>query len=163
MSLPELEQRRGQIRAELEILQRECGRKLPKGPEPPRNKVHWDYLLEESVWMANDFKLERKWKMAVAKKLSRAVMRYHAQQQTKAARAEKQAELLRRKLAAFVSRDVKKFWHKAQSVIDQQRKHLAAVKEQELLDSQLEALVGKTEQYSARLAQGLSAYAINHD
>jgi hypothetical protein len=75
-TLAELEQRRTEIRAQLEALQRECGRKLPKGAEPPRNKVHWDYLLEEGEWMAKDFALERKWKLMVAKKLARAVMRY---------------------------------------------------------------------------------------
>lgn len=40
-----------------------------KWPEPPRRKVHHDYLLEEMSWLATDFRQERKWKMAVAKKV----------------------------------------------------------------------------------------------
>ena len=78
LSFAELENRKTDLRRQIEIIQRECGRKLPKGPEPPRNKVHWDYLLEEMSWMANDFKLERRWKVVLARKIVRAVMHYHA-------------------------------------------------------------------------------------
>jgi E1A-binding protein p400 len=44
-------------------------RRLPKQQEPPRAKAHWDYLLEEMVWLAADFAQERKWKKAAAKKV----------------------------------------------------------------------------------------------
>ena len=44
-------------------------RRLPKVQEPPRNKAHWDYLLEEMQWLAADFTQERKWKKAGAKKV----------------------------------------------------------------------------------------------
>jgi len=37
--------------------------------EPPRNKTHWDYLLEEMRWLAADFAQERKWKRAAARKV----------------------------------------------------------------------------------------------
>jgi E1A-binding protein p400 len=94
--------------------------------------VHWDYVLEEAEWMATDFQLERKWKIAAARKIARAVLRHHAQEQTKAIRVEKQAELLRRKLAAFVSREIKRFWHKAKAIIDHQRLELVAIEQQVL-------------------------------
>lgn len=45
-------------------------KRLPKVQEPPRNKAHWDYLLEEMVWLAADFAQERKWKKANAKKVT---------------------------------------------------------------------------------------------
>ena len=45
-------------------------RRLPKVQEPPRNKGHWDYLLEEMQWLAADFTQERKWKRAGARKVS---------------------------------------------------------------------------------------------
>jgi hypothetical protein len=44
-------------------------RRLPKVQEPPRNKAHWDYLLEEMQWLAADFAQERKWKKAGCRKV----------------------------------------------------------------------------------------------
>ena len=38
--------------------------------------VHWDYMLKEMEWMATDFYEERKFKMAGAFLLSRAVREY---------------------------------------------------------------------------------------
>lgn len=44
-------------------------RRLPRVMEPPRPKTHWDYLLEEMAWLAQDFAHERKWKKQAAKKV----------------------------------------------------------------------------------------------
>lgn len=44
-------------------------KRLPKVQEPPRVKAHWDYLIEEMIWLAADFAQERKWKKAAAKKV----------------------------------------------------------------------------------------------
>jgi len=44
--------------------------RLPKQPEPPRAKVLWDYLLDEVVWLAIDFREERKHKIFLAKKVA---------------------------------------------------------------------------------------------
>jgi len=49
-------------------------RRLPKVQEPPRNKGHWDYLLEEMQWLAADFQQERKWKKAAARKVCPEMM-----------------------------------------------------------------------------------------
>lgn len=46
-------------------------KRLPRVQEPPRQKAHWDYLLEEMTWLAADFVQERKWKKAAARKVSR--------------------------------------------------------------------------------------------
>ena len=35
---------------------------MPSFPEPARNKVHWDHLLEEMRWLAGDFVRERKFR-----------------------------------------------------------------------------------------------------
>ena len=42
----------------------------------PRNKTHFDALLDEVQWMANDFVEERKWKIALAKKIAREAVNY---------------------------------------------------------------------------------------
>ncbi|GBP97773.1 Helicase SRCAP [Eumeta japonica] len=40
-----------------------CGRTAAAArARPPRPKTHWDYLLEEMAWLAQDFANERKWK-----------------------------------------------------------------------------------------------------
>jgi len=44
-------------------------KRLPKIYEPPRNKAHHDYLLEEMQWLATDFAQERKWKKKAAKQV----------------------------------------------------------------------------------------------
>lgn len=44
-------------------------RRLPKVSEAPRQRAHWDYLLEEMQWLAADFAQERKWKKAGARKV----------------------------------------------------------------------------------------------
>lgn len=46
-------------------------------PEPPRRKAHWDYLLEEMKWLREDFREERKWKIAVAKQVAGWVLEWH--------------------------------------------------------------------------------------
>ena len=48
-----------------------------KHQEPQRNKTHWDYLLEEMEWLSKDFREERNWKAAVARKAVKAVSRWH--------------------------------------------------------------------------------------
>ena len=47
-----------------------------KWPEPPRRKTHHDYMLEEMAWMSTDFATERRWKVAMAKKVAHAVVQY---------------------------------------------------------------------------------------
>ncbi|KAJ1851767.1 chromatin modification- protein VID21, partial [Coemansia sp. RSA 486] len=44
---------------------------------PPRGKAHWDYVLDEVVWMQADFCEERKLRVALAKMVSSWVMDYH--------------------------------------------------------------------------------------
>ena len=48
-----------------------------KQPEPQRNKTHWDYLLEEMEWLSKDFREERQWKVALARKAVKAVSKWH--------------------------------------------------------------------------------------
>ena len=71
-----------------------------KWPEPPRRKVHHDYLLEEMTWLATDFRQERKWKMAVAKKVAYAVVKWHTQRQQRALLVHLEAEEEEREGAA---------------------------------------------------------------
>ncbi|KVH99967.1 HAS subgroup, partial [Cynara cardunculus var. scolymus] len=55
-------------------LDHETRAKRQKALEPPkeprRPRTHWDHLLEEMVWLSKDFESERKWKLALAKKIA---------------------------------------------------------------------------------------------
>jgi hypothetical protein len=83
-SLERLEQRRDELQSKINQFQLTAGRIIKHGAEPPRNKCHWDYLLGECEWLANDFVREKAWKVKMAKKLSQAVLKYHEKQKTKA-------------------------------------------------------------------------------
>ncbi|KAI9204213.1 uncharacterized protein BJ171DRAFT_582192 [Polychytrium aggregatum] len=48
----------------------------PQAP-PPRAKVQWDHLLDEAKWLREDFRQERKWKIAAARQLSLWIMEWH--------------------------------------------------------------------------------------
>jgi len=52
-------------------------RQPAKQKVPGRINTHWDYLLKEMEWMSTDFYEERKFKMAGALLLARAVQQYH--------------------------------------------------------------------------------------
>lgn len=43
--------------------------RLPKCMEPQRTSTHWDFLLSEAIWLAEDFRQERMWKLAMAKRV----------------------------------------------------------------------------------------------
>jgi E1A-binding protein p400 len=87
-----------------------------KWPEPERKKTHWDFLLEEAVWLATDFRQERKWKMAMAKKTATMVMKWHAQRVASSQRNLKAEQVKVRKVASMMAREVKKFWAQLEKV-----------------------------------------------
>lgn len=91
-------------------------RRLPKVQEPSRTKAHWDYLLEEMVWLAADFAQERKWKKAAAKKCARMVQKYFQEKAIQAQKAEKSQELRLKKIASFIAKEIKTFWTNVEKV-----------------------------------------------
>ena len=48
-----------------------------------KQEVHWDFVLKEMAWLANDFKKERLRNMAVAKKVIKAVDVFHNSKESK--------------------------------------------------------------------------------
>lgn len=53
-------------------------RQRERCPEPTRPPSHNDVLMQEMKWMRTDFREERKWKMAMARILANACMKWHA-------------------------------------------------------------------------------------
>ncbi|KAJ0793764.1 putative DNA helicase chromatin remodeler HSA family [Helianthus annuus] len=88
----------------------------PKEPQRPR--THWDHLIEEMVWLSKDFESERKWKLALAKKIAIRASKGMVDQAT---RGERKVKVL----------------YKHRLELDQKKK--------KALDKQLEFLLGQTE------------------
>uniref|UniRef100_A0A8C5KIP8 Snf2-related CREBBP activator protein n=1 Tax=Jaculus jaculus TaxID=51337 RepID=A0A8C5KIP8_JACJA len=85
-------------------------KRLPKVPEPPRPKGHWDYLCEEMQWLSADFAQERRWKRGVARKVVRMVIRHHEEQRQKEERARREEQAKLRRIASTMAKDVRQFW-----------------------------------------------------
>ncbi|XP_046595483.1 helicase domino isoform X1 [Neodiprion lecontei] len=131
-------------------------RRLPKVQEPSRTKAHWDYLLEEMVWLAADFAQERKWKKAAAKKCARMVQKHFQEKAVQAQKAEKSHELRLKKIAGFVAKEIKTFWTNVEKLVEYKQQTRLEEKRKKALDQHLNFIVGQTEKYSTWLTEGLN-------
>uniref|UniRef100_T1JC71 Helicase domino n=1 Tax=Strigamia maritima TaxID=126957 RepID=T1JC71_STRMM len=131
-------------------------KRLPKVQEPPRSKAHWDYLLEEMVWLASDFAQERKWKKAVAKKFARLCQKFHQEQKLREERAEKEAEQKLKRVAAVVAKEIKQFWSNVEKLVEYKQQSRLEEKRKKALDLHLNFIVDQTEKYSSWLARGMN-------
>lgn len=131
-------------------------RRLPKVQDMQRAKAHWDFLLEEMVWLAADFAQERKWKKAAAKKCARMVQKYFQDKALAAQRAEKAHEQNLRRIAAFCAKEVKNFWNNVEKLVEYKQHTILEEKRKKALDQQLSFIVDQTEKYSQLLAEGMN-------
>lgn len=131
-------------------------RRLPKVQEQPRGKAHWDFLLEEMVWLAADFAQERKWKKAAAKKCARMVQKYFQDKALAAQRAEKAQEQHLRRIAAFCAKEIKAFWSSVEKLVEYKQNTRLEEKRKKALDQHLSFIVDQTEKYSQLLAEGMN-------
>lgn len=134
-------------------------RRLPKIQEPSRPKAHWDYLLEEMVWLAADFAQERKWKKAAAKKCARMVQKHFQDKAIAAQKAEKAQEAQLKRIAAFIAKEIKVFWSNVEKLVEFKQQTRLDEKRKKALDQQLSFIVDQTERYSKQLAVGLNQAA----
>ncbi|KNC26620.1 Helicase domino, partial [Lucilia cuprina] len=131
-------------------------KRLPKQMEPPRPKAHWDYLLEEMVWLAADFAQERKWKKAAAKKCAKMVQKYFQDKANAAQKAEKAQELHLKRVAAFIAKEVKMFWGNVEKLVEYKHHTKIEEKRKKALDQHLSFIVDQTEKFSQQLAEGMN-------
>lgn len=131
-------------------------RRLPKLQEPQRPKAHWDYLLEEMVWLAADFAQERKWKKAAAKKCARMVQKHFQDKAMAAQRAEKAQELQLKRIANIISKEVKFFWSNVEKLVEYKQHTKLEEKRKKALDQHLSFIVDQTEKFSMQLAEGMN-------
>ncbi|XP_076250256.1 domino helicase [Rhynchophorus ferrugineus] len=131
-------------------------KRLPKVQEMSRGKAHWDFLLEEMVWLAADFAQERKWKKAAAKKCARMVQKYFQDKALAAQKAEKAHEQHLRRIAAFCAKEVKTFWGNVEKLVEYKQNTILDEKRKKALDQQLSFIVDQTEKYSQLLAERMN-------
>ncbi|KAH1009634.1 hypothetical protein HUJ04_001962 [Dendroctonus ponderosae] len=136
-------------------------KRLPKIQEMPRCKAHWDYLLEEMVWLAADFAQERKWKKAAAKKCARMVQKYFQDKSLAALKAAKAQEQHLRRIASFCAKEVKLFWCNVEKLVEYKQNTILEEKRKRALDQQLSFIVDQTEKYSQLLAEGMNKSAVD--
>lgn len=136
-------------------------KRLPKVQELARPKAHWDFLLEEMVWLAADFAQERKWKKAAAKKCARMVQKYFQDKALAAQRAERAQEQHIRRIAAFCAKEIKTFWSNVEKLVEYKQNTRLEEKRKKALDQHLSFIVDQTEKYSLLLAEGMNKPGVN--
>nr|XP_023016779.1 helicase domino isoform X2 [Leptinotarsa decemlineata] len=134
-------------------------KRLPKVQDMHRTKAHWDFLLEEMVWLAADFAQERKWKKAAAKKCARMVQKYFQDKALAAQKAEKAHEQNLRRIASFCAKEIKIFWSNVEKLVEYKQNAILEEKRKKALDQQLSFIVDQTEKYSQLLAEGMNKTA----
>jgi hypothetical protein len=91
-------------------------------------------------WMADDFKRERKFKEQLARKASKRILLWHNKKRGKAGRMIKDEVERRKKLAATVSREIKKFWAKIGQLVKYKHQQKLEVHKKAVLERRLENL-----------------------
>ncbi|CAA0825759.1 Chromatin modification-related protein EAF1 A [Striga hermonthica] len=91
---------------------------VANSPKKIRLKSHWDYVLEEMAWLANDFAQERIWKIAAA-----AQMSSRAAFTSCVRKRDNSFHLEAKKVAHSLAKSVMEFWQSVEEkskVLDQQ-------------------------------------------
>ncbi|XP_072230229.1 uncharacterized protein srcap [Leuresthes tenuis] len=131
-------------------------KRLTRLTEPPRPKVHWDYLCEEMQWLSADFAQERRWKRGVARKVVRMVMRHHEELRQKEEKAKRDEHAKIRRVASSIAKEVRAFWTSVEKVVQYKQQSRLEEKRKKALDLQLDFIVGQTEKYSDLLSKSLA-------
>uniref|UniRef100_A0A0R3RQ38 Helicase ATP-binding domain-containing protein n=1 Tax=Elaeophora elaphi TaxID=1147741 RepID=A0A0R3RQ38_9BILA len=129
--------------------------RLPMIEMPPRNKTHWDYLLEEMRWMAIDFRQERTFKRQAAKKFSYQIARMLRDREQEKERAEQRAVREAKRVCALIAKMVREFWQNVDRVVDLRAQEIIESMKRKALDQQLEMMVGHADKLSEMVQEGL--------
>ncbi|KAL4003237.1 SNF2 N-terminal domain family protein [Acanthocheilonema viteae] len=129
--------------------------RLPMIEMPPRNKTHWDYLLEEMRWMAIDFRQERTFKRQAAKKFSSQIARMLRDREQEKERVEQRAVREAKRVCALIAKMVRDFWQNVDKVVDLRAQEIIESMKRKALDQQLEMMVGHADKLSEMVQEGL--------
>ncbi|CAI4229134.1 unnamed protein product [Auanema sp. JU1783] len=129
--------------------------RLPLCVEPSRNKTHWDYLLEEVKWMANDFRQERLFKRNMARKIASAIHKQKKEQEMEVERAEQRRIKEGKRICATIAKMVRDFWQNVDKVVDFRAQEILESKKRKALDQHLAFIVGEADKLSSLVQEGL--------
>ncbi|XP_060850449.1 helicase domino isoform X3 [Rhopalosiphum padi] len=130
-------------------------KRLPKIYEPPRNKAHHDYLLEEMQWLATDFAQERKWKKKAAKQCAKMVMKHFHEKKIEAQKAAKASEMHQKRITGFIAKMIKTFWSNVEKLLLFKQSTKLEEQRKIALDEHLNFIVDQTEKMSTLVAESL--------
>ncbi|KAH6803532.1 hypothetical protein C2S51_031779 [Perilla frutescens var. frutescens] len=82
-------------------------------------KSHWDYVIEEMAWLANDFAQERIWKLAAASQIS-----YRVAVASRLRKQERSSGLDAKRVALTLAKAVVEFWHSIELQVHETSKEL---------------------------------------
>ncbi|KAG7668752.1 hypothetical protein Ndes2437B_g07158 [Nannochloris sp. 'desiccata'] len=139
-----------------EIRDRRSWLRVQPASDGKKGKTHWDHLLDEMVWLSREFQRERRWKLQQARKVANQVARSNLDLESRVEVRAREAEKAIRKRASWIAREVSAFWNKAQRVVQFKVRTEVEAKKKQVLDRQLDVLLGQTQKYSSLLAQRLA-------
>ncbi|OON13340.1 protein, SNF2 family [Opisthorchis viverrini] len=125
-------------------------------PPEQTDKMYSDYLFAELQWLSEDFKRERQWKKASAKKLAIGAIKAHRDKTERSIRFEKEEVLRARKLCAMISRMVREWWRQIDKIVHAKQKARLSVKHQQAITSHLGRVLETTEEYTRWLTEGIT-------
>ncbi|VDM67291.1 unnamed protein product, partial [Strongylus vulgaris] len=130
--------------------------RLPLCVEPPRNKTHWDYVLEEVKWMATDFRMERHFKRNIARKIAAAIQKQRRDDETDQEKAH--ARLIRdgKRICASIAKMVRDFWQNVDKVVEHRAQEILESKKRKALDAHMAFIVGEADKLSSMVQEGLT-------
>ncbi|TPX35898.1 hypothetical protein SmJEL517_g01823 [Synchytrium microbalum] len=119
---------------------------LKAAQEPVQKKTHMQYLVDEMMFIAKAAQEERKWKIAMAKKLARAVVRFFDDRHAHTLKLERDEQKRIRKLAKLTALEVRKKWDVVEAIVRAKWKQLIDVEEAHAGKRQLNAIIEHSQQ-----------------
>ena len=120
-----------------------------------KTDTHWDYVLKEAGWLANDFQKERVRHVTRAKRLVKSVETYHRGTDARRERKAKEEALQVRRLSSRMSKEVRRFWLKIDRIIAFKQKGDFDEIRQKAMDKHLVFIVKQTERYTNMIAENM--------
>ena len=127
----------------------------PKAEEPTFSKTHWNYVMDEAVWMYEEYEKEKKWKKRAAKAVIHIVAKYHRDVRERRSKIEREENQKMRKIASTVAKEVMQFWSNVEKIVMFKREGYVNARKKQILDEQLDQMVEQTEKYSHMLQEGM--------
>ena len=145
----------------VQLLSKKKDKKEKADKGEPVQKVHRDFLLKEMAWMSNDFTVEKKFKDTKMQSIAKIIekLRKKEAKSRKMEKDEYQDFSDVKKRAHNVSKLVgAAFWDKVDKLVLFKHNKEYMEKHKQVMDRQLDFLVGQTEKYSSLLAEKMVDY-----